>query len=204
MSATKSHQCIHPTAYARRHPALSLFAFAAVIAVAFWIRSYLGSPYRVVRLASAALASRDADALVALASDSELKQLHISPGAVKSCLQESVWQTASAVGVTVKNARPRFGDVLIFAVDFASDIIPGGKRDSEIWVYQDAAGHWRLALSHLLYCLHQASGDPNVDHAKEFDAAALRAGMLGCTLPGASTRWAEDGSHSNDIQLTGN
>jgi hypothetical protein len=191
-------------AIARRRPGLTWLVLGAVLAAAWWIRAYSGSPDRVVRSAVAALARRDAEGLVALAGAEELRRLRISPDAVRSCLGEIVWRGSQDLQISVRASRPQYSDVLIFDVDFVSDAIPGRRHNSGILVYQDGGGKWRLALSHLLYCLHQACGEQGVDNAKCYDAAARKAGILGCTLPGGSTRWAEDGSHSNDIKLTGN
>lgn len=195
----------HPArliALARRRPGLTWLVLGAALAAGYWIRAYAGSPDRVVRSAAAALTRRDAEGLVALAGAEELRRLRISPDAVRSCLGESIWRGSQDLQVPVRASRPQYSDVLIFDVDFISDAIPGRKRSSAILVYQDGNGTWRLALSHLLYCLHQACGEQGVDNAKFYDAAARKAGILGCTLPVGATRWAADGSHTTEIQLT--
>jgi hypothetical protein len=190
-------------AFTRKNWRRLSLALAACVALSVWGYLYLGSPLRVARLAAAALQRKDAAGLIALASPVELRALRITPQAAEDCLQASAWRGTSEVSTRIHQSRPYYGDVLIFDVDFSGEAIEGRTQKSEIWVYQDPSGRWRLALSHLLYCAHQACCTPDMDCAHHWDAIARQAGLVGCTLPGGPTRFAADGSHSNAINLTG-
>ncbi|MCC6730284.1 MAG: hypothetical protein IT208_13180 [Chthonomonadales bacterium] len=190
-------------AWARRRPKLLALAVVAVAGLGVWARLYMASPAWVARRAAGALQRLDADALVALASPTELEGLRITPRAVRSCLADCGWRGGAGPRVRVGRCRPFYGDVLNFECVFRGPAVFKGSRKTEICVYQAPSGRWRLALSHLLFCVSEARFPAEDDTARHWDAVALHAGMIGACLPGASTRFAADGSHANAVNLTG-
>lgn len=179
-------------------------AVLAILLACFVIHQAIASPIHVVRVATAALRSRDAEGLIRLATQSEVKALHTTPESISDCLNTTIWRDAHPdIEIKAVSSHPYYADILIVGVSMSGKAVASGTQRSELFVYQDRDGRWWLGLSMLLYNIHQACRPKGFDYGKEWDAIAHRSGLVGCTIPGGPTRYAATGQHDNEIRFVG-
>jgi hypothetical protein len=189
--------------FSRRQLVLGGALIGCLLILGYWLHTYSQSPRWVANLAVAALKRGDANALVGLASEKERQVLHLTPQTVDACLREVGWnEVADRMRVDVLSPRPYYGDVLMYTVEFSGGTPNGKKRRNDFYIYREPSGKWRLGLSMLLYELPPMCKDVPNNYSKLWDVMAQRSGIVGCTIPGGPTRFAADGSHTNDIRLT--
>jgi hypothetical protein len=170
---------------------------ALLIAFGAWI-FYLRSPLRILHLTLAALEERDAAALVALASEKEVKTLNLTPQNVEACLQETYWRrNARPPKIRVRGVHVVYANHLNYLVDLYGVSSDGKPIGSAISIYHGPSGKWRLALSSMLYLMTQDCLGIKDDHAPIWDAMARKHGIKGVSSADGLYRNAADGSHAS-------
>jgi hypothetical protein len=149
-----------------------------------------------------ALRGRDAPALVGLASATERRAMNLDASTVRACLQETWWRpSGDHARVRVTGRRVKYADVLAYRVE-VSGFVPNKPAQTEIDIYRDGTGRWRLGLSELLYITPKLCNGIEGDHARIWDAIARRAGIRGVTAADGGTRWS-DGTFTPEVRITG-
>lgn len=172
-----------------------------VAALCYW--TYSRTPGYVMDHALRGLARRDPSALVALASDTERRTMHLTPGTVEALLRQTWWRTPGRNGaVRVIGRRTKYADVLVYGIS-VSGFATAGALPSEVQVYRDRTGRWRLGLSELLYSTPMLCNGMTGDYARTWDRMAAAAGVCGVAAADGGTRW-NNGTFRPEVRITGN
>lgn len=178
-------------------------ATLCLLLLGIYIYRYLHSPEHILHQVLAALNRRDAETLVALASEKERRAMNLTPQTVAAILRETWWRDSRIKPrIMVRGFWMNYLDIRTYAVG-VSGFVPNKTIFFELQVYQDPTGAWRLGLSRLLYSMPKVCYGLEGDHAIMWDAMARRAGIRGVVGADGGTRY-NNGTFTPEISLTRN
>lgn len=171
-----------------------------LIALCWWC--YSRTPGYVMDQAVKALYQQDASRLVSLASRTERRSMGLTPKTVEALLRRTWWRSPRLQGrLRVTGRRTKFADVLAYAIS-VTGFQKGPALTTELQVYQDRYGRWRLGLSELLYVTPMLCNGMTGDYARAWDKMAAAAGIRGVASADGGTRW-NNGTFVPEIVITG-